>query len=171
MVHVLEQVGSRNAAVRGRGARIVGDEPVHVKVVGDINCAICIAPRVVSERAPHGGRSLPGPVTRLVDERRRKICEALKGQSRGGLGDILLGAASEEDAVSPSIRGCSAYAWMCAIRNGTVNLVYDMGKCALREIPGGDRAPKIARRKSRPAHIGGERDGRYHEERKDAKHN
>ena len=59
---------------------------------------------------------------------------------------------------------------MGVIRNGPINLVDCVGKCTLGEFARGNSAAQVARRESRSAHIGRERNGRNDDERKDAKH-
>ena len=165
----LEEMRGRNAAVRGRGARIVCDEPVDVEVVGDVERTVSVAPRVVSKRTPYGRRGLARPVARLVDERRRNVGEALERQGRSGLGDVLLGTAPEEHAVAPSIRRPDSDAGMDVVSDCTVYLVDCAGKRPLRKLSRGDRATQIARRQARAAHERGEGDRRDDKKRKDAK--
>ena len=166
----LEEVCGGYAAVRGGRARVVGDKPVHVEKVGDVNCAVREAPGIVAERPPYGGRSLPGPVAHFVHERRRKIGEALERKRRRGLGDVLLAPAPEEHAVAPGVLGPAADSRMDAVRNGPVDLVDRAGQGGLRKLARGDGAPQIARREARTAHVGRKRDGGDYEERKYAEH-
>ena len=174
MVVVLEEVGERDAAIRGGRARAVRPQAVDVEVVRHVERAEGVAPRVEAEGVPLGGRGPPRVVARLVHERRRDVGERLEAEDVRRLARVAQGVGADVDAMLPVVAQPGADhldvadARVGVVADGLVDVVDGAGDRRLHELAGGDVAAEVARRQARKAHVGRERDRRDDHERQKA---
>ena len=171
VIGVFEEMRDAHAPVRRRGARHVGEQPVHVEVVRDIEREIGVAPDIEVERLPLRGRGDALEIARLVDERRRNVREPFQGQHRRGEREVDGRGVVEEHAPPPDVALVSAEIRMHVVRDRAVEVVDRLRERGLRELARRGAATEIGRRQARAADERRERHRRNEQEGEDAENN
>ncbi len=181
---LVEQVGERDAGVRGGGARLAGEQAVDVEVVRHVQREIGVASGVEVERLPLGGRRAASVIPRLAHQGRRHVGEPFQRQDGHRVAGIdqpvvrLAGARHvriHEDASDPAVAirvGARTHLApeprVGVVVDGVVDVVDRPGEGRLHKFARRRRAAQIVGRQPRPAHVRREGDGRDGHEREHA---
>ncbi len=184
---LVEQVGERDAGIRGGGARLAGEQAVDVEVVRHVQREIGVASGVEVERLPLGGRRAASVIPRLAHQGRRHVGEPFQRQDGHrvagidrAVGDISRLARARhvrihEDAPDPAVAirvGARTRLLpeprVGVVVDGVVDVVDRPGEGRLHKFARRRRAAQIVGRQTRPAHVRREGDGRDGHERQHA---